>query len=235
MAWTGGGLLHKARRGALGAVVLLALGLTPHSGASAQQARLPASNSTEMLDALNGLWAGQGTVRRGRGGPVERVDCTLLLDWSRREGRLEHTLSCQGGGGGVHASGYFEVSSGDVLTGYVNGSSIIGRAYATCEVKGRALHVTLSRREYSPRNAQETFAAEDSLWILLLNRGDRRLGTVIRAKEAGSGRRYEKLALNLRRVTRNNAAPPGTTRVPGTAPQRPGGPPSGRGDTVIER
>lgn len=224
----GGGLLHKPRRRGAAALAVAAC-LLPHA-ALAQSS----DGAGSMLDDLHGLWAGHGTVNATGNGPTERVDCTLRLDWRGDIGRLGHTLSCHGTGSGVQASGYFDlVSSTNRLTGFVNGSSTIGRARATCELKGRALHITMTQEGHDPRDAFGQDKAKRSLWILLLNRGDRRLGTVIKARDRAGGT-YNKLAVTMRRVERRMDKPGRAAETPEATTEPPMRRPVDE-RTVIER
>ncbi|WP_342642330.1 hypothetical protein [Rhodoligotrophos ferricapiens] len=149
----------------------------------------------QVLNSLTGRWSGFGSLRTGRAKQPQRVDCNLDLDWNETSGTMRHALVCRGQTDQFAVSGQLAHLGGrEVLSGFVTISDQAGESFAHCELKGRTLYVTMVSR--SQDNSGRLVPGGTSLWILVLNRGDRRLGSVLRRQD-GAGRTYEALSLSL--------------------------------------
>jgi hypothetical protein len=149
-----------------------------------------------MLRELSGRWIGIGTLGAGRGVPGQRVECSFEIGWLDGAGRLEQRLDCRGASSSFKIRGTLTALSGhQVLSGHVTMTNLPVGAFAHGEFRGRALYTTIVARGTDREDAL-LVAPDTSFWILVLNRGERRLSSVIR-KPRRSGVADEILRLSL--------------------------------------
>lgn len=158
----------------------------------------------DVLRDLSGQWNGIGTLRDGA--RAQRVDCSLEINWSEDERRLEQRLRCSGSSSAFDVSGTLVALAGHpVLSGHVTMTNVPGGAFAHSEFRGRALYMTIVARGTTGEDAL-LLTPDTSLWILVLNRGDRRLSSVIR-KPVRTGASHEMLSLSLARRSGKSTIP----------------------------
>ncbi len=118
---------------------------------------------------------------------------------------MQQSLACSGRGTRFVLAGELVLlGSHPLLSGFFSASDQAGGSFAHCEFRGRGLYITMVSRPHGDNDRQSIKSGGTSHWVLVLNRGDRRLGSVVRRQDA-RGRSYEALSLTL--VKQSSAAP----------------------------